>query len=343
MIKVAINGAGRIGRCLIRLLLKKKNFEITNINDPYLTPQNLTYLLNYDSVYGRLGKKAISRGTKIIFDHNKIVFSKDKKFLNKIKKKSIDFLIDASGIKINHNLIYKNKNETSYKSLITHTYEKADIQHIYGVNDSKYDQKKHNIISTSICDAVAIGPVISLILKKYGLVSGSILTLHPWLGYQNLVDGPSRSFAYPGEVVENFSLGRASTEALISKKTSCISALNNVIPNLQTKISSMSFRVPTQIVSSAYLNLNLKKKIKLSEVKKAFNEFSKNQINKIFYINKDQCISKDFIANPYSSIIDDRWTEVKNGNLRLLIWYDNEFGYSSRVIDLIQKISNEKF
>ena len=179
-----------------------------------------------------------------------------------------------------------------------------------------------------------------MINKKFRFNNGSILTLHPWLGYQNLVDGPSRSFAYPGEVVENFSLGRASTEALIAKRTSCVDAINSVIPGLSKKLSSMSFRVPTQIVSSAYIYLTFKEKFNLKNLFLEINNFIKTQKNNIFTINREECISKDFIANDYSTIIDERWIEVKNNNLRLLLWYDNEFGYSSRVIDLIKKIKN---
>ena len=127
------------------------------------------------------------------------------------------------------------------------------------MNEKKFDKKKHHLISSSICDAVAISPILNLINNNFKINNGTILTLHPWLAYQNLVDGPSRSFAYPGEIVENFSLGRASTEALISKKTSCVYAIDNVMPGMINKISSMSFRVPTQIVSSAYIYLTFKK------------------------------------------------------------------------------------
>ena len=136
-----------------------------------------------------------------------------------------------------------------------------------------------------------------MINNNFKVNNGTILTLHPWLAYQNLVDGPSRSFAYPGEIVENFSLGRASTEALISKKTSCVYAIDNVMPGMINKISSMSFRVPTQIVSSAYIYLTFKKKISLKKLLFEIKNFINNQRYKIITTNKDQCISKDFIAN----------------------------------------------
>ena len=336
---IIINGAGRIGRCLVRKILKEDNLNLYQVNDPYLTAENFCYLVNFDTIYGPLKKKLKCLDNKnIIFGKKRIIFSKHKDLFKSNFLKNLDILIDSSGIKKNHDKILKFRNKKNFKALITHTYDKSDIQIIFGVNDKKYHNSKHQIISTSICDAVAIGPIINLINNKYKIEKGSILTLHPWLGYQNLVDGPSRSFAYPGEIIDNFSLGRASTEALIPKNTSCVKAINSVIPGMLKKISSMSFRVPTQIVSSAYISLSFRKKIGKNNLLLDINNFIREQRNNIFMINTEQCISKDFIKNEYSTIIDKRWIEVKNNNLRLLIWYDNEFGYSSRVIDLIKKI-----
>lgn len=341
--KIIVNGAGRIGRCLIRKILLEDKLELSRVNDPYMSAENLCYLLNFDSIYGPLNKKVkLNNSNEILYGNKKIIFSRLKNFYDSNHIEGTNILIDSSGIKKNHEKVLKFKNLKNLKVLITHTFEKADIQIIFGVNENQYNKSKHQVISTSICDAVAIAPVLKLIDKKFKLKNGSILTLHPWLGYQNLVDGPSRSYAYPGEVVDNFSLGRASTEALISKKTSCIDAINISIPGILKKFSSMSFRVPTQIVSSAFINLSFRDKFNRKKFVLLINNFIKKQKNNIFTFNKEQCISKDFIANDYSTIIDERWIEVKNNNLRLILWYDNEFGYSSRVIDLIKKIKNSE-
>lgn len=340
---ILINGAGRIGRCLIRKILSDENLEVVHINDPYLTSENLCYLLNYDSIYGPLKNKIkILKKNQILFKKKKIIFTSVKNLYKNKLSKNLDVVIDSSGITKNHNQLQKLIKKKKFKAIITHTYQKSDIQIIFGINESKFDYKKHNLISSSICDAVAIGPILNLINNNFKINNLSILTLHPWLAYQNLTDGPCRSFAYPGKIIENFSLGRASTEALIPKKTSCIDAIDTVMPGIQKKTSSMSFRVPTQIVSSAHIYLTLDKKINLNKLLYEINNFIKNQQNKIFMLNKDQCISKDFIANEYSTIIDERWIEVKNNNLRILIWYDNEFGYCSRVIDLIKKIKKHE-
>jgi glyceraldehyde 3-phosphate dehydrogenase len=342
--KIIINGAGRIGRCLIRKIVLDKKLELSQVNDPYMTAANLCYLLNFDSVYGPIDEKfKLINNNEIKYGEKKIIFSKLKDLDAKKFNKGANILIDSSGVKKNYEKALKFKNKKDFKVLITHTFEKADIQIIFGVNENKYNTNKHKIISTSICDAVAIAPVLNLINERFKLDNGSIITLHPWLGYQNLVDGPSRSFAYPGQIIDNFSLGRASTEALISKKTSCVDAINSVIPGMLKKFSSMSFRVPTQIVSSAHIYMSFKEKFNLNKFLFLINDYIKKQKNNIFAFNKEECISKDFIANDYSTIIDHRWIEVKNNKLRLILWYDNEFGYSSRVIDLIKKIKkNEK-
>lgn len=330
---ILVNGAGRIGRNLIRRLIFSKKHRLNQINDPYLTIENLAYLINYDSIYGKFSHKVKIKDNYLIAGYKKILFTRDKDLLKKNIKK-IDLIIDSSGLKKNHNLL-KKRNQ---KSIITHTYEKSDIQIIYGINEKSYNKKKHKIISSSICDAVAIGPIINLLHSNFNIINGSITTLHPWLSYQNLMDGPSRSYAYPGKFIENFALGRASTETLIPKSTSCVDALIESMPSIKNKFISMSVRVPTQIVSSAIINLNFESEINNSMILRKINNFINKQKTNIISLNKDQCVSKDFIANEYSCIIDERWLETKNKSLRLFVWYDNEYGYSSRVLDLLKII-----
>lgn len=339
---ILLNGAGRIGRCIVRKLIFSNKVNLVQINDPNLTLENLAYLINYDSIYGKLKKKISCKKNFLIIGKKKILFTREKNlFANKVNQK-INLVIESSGIKKIHNLLKKKSKQNKFKSIITHTYDKSDINLIFGVNDHLLDKMNHNIISASICDAVATGPIIKIIDDNFKISDGSIITLHPWLSYQNLIDGPSRSFAYPGEIIENFSLGRASTETLIPKSTSCVKALSKSMPNIEKKFISMSVRVPTQIVSAAILNFKLSKKINKILLNREINKFINRQSFNIISINKDQCISKDFIANKYSCIIDNRWTEVKENSLRIFIWYDNEYGYSSRVLDLLDNLKNEK-
>tara|TARA_B100000963_G_scaffold289850_1_gene259477 strand:+ start:9151 stop:10173 length:1023 start_codon:yes stop_codon:yes gene_type:complete len=338
--KILINGAGRIGRTLTRLLIDTKKINSIIINDPFLNINNLEYLLKYDSSYGKLNFDIKNNKNFLTINKKKIIIIKNKSLFTKKNLKilnSVNLVVDSSGIKKNHHQAKEISSKVKGKILITHTYENADFHHIFGVTEYKKTNLA-KIISCSICDAVAIGPLLKILDNNFSIKKGNIVTLHPWLSYQNLNDGISRSFAYPGEVIENFALGRASTEALIPKNTSCIKALKYFFPKIEKKIMSMSIRVPTPVVSSAIINLELDEQTNSIELSKILKSYKNKQKQKIFEINNEQIVSKDIISNPHSLIIDQRWTLINNFNCRFFIWYDNEFGYSSRVKDLILKI-----
>ena len=167
--KILLNGAGRIGRRIIHKLIFSKKSDLIQINDPYLSIENLAYLINFDSIYGKVKKKITVRGDYLLTGNNKILFTKDKSLLNHDLNNKVNLLIDSSGIKKNHDMIKRREVKNKFKTIITHTYDKADFHIIFGVNEKKYDKKKHNIISSSICDAVAIGPVINYTTSMVGI------------------------------------------------------------------------------------------------------------------------------------------------------------------------------
>ena len=258
------------------------------------------------------------------------------------EKHDIDIVIDASGINKNLKDARKLKNRGIKNCVVTHSPDNIDFTLIFGVNEDKLDVRQDYLVSCSICDANAFSPVMHELNKNYQVEHGFLTTLHPWLNYQNILDGPSRSFAYPGEIYENFALGRASTEALIPKTTSCINASKKVLPFITDNFQSLSYRVPTPIVSSADISVKLTKKVNKEDIISLFMEMERNQQVKVFHNNFEQLISKDFIATDYSVIIDHRWTEVNKANyVKLILWYDNEWGYSSRVVDAVNFIANK--
>ena len=198
------------------------------------------------------------------------------------------------------------------------------------------------LISSSICDASAVAPVLNVLNKKYGIEHGFLTTLHPWLSYQNLLDGPSRSFAYPGTIIDNFTLGRASLNAIIPKTTSAIRASGKVLEYLNDKFQSLSFRVPTSIVSTADISVKIEHHVNKEEIINLFKKEEEEQNLKIYKNNFDPLISTDFVKSEYSAIIDHRWTDINESSyLKLVLWYDNEWGYSSRVVDLVKELSNK--
>ena len=328
MIKVGINGLGRIGRAVFRIISQVDNIKVTHINDVNPSIDNLVYLLKYDSVYGKLNKDIALQGNQIIFNETLINVTNNHQ-IDQVdwSQSDVDIIIESSGVLSNHESAHKIYSSEIKKVIVTHSSEIADETIIFGVNEDTHIGSKDKVISSSICDANAVAPVLRLINDTNQIISGNITTLHPWLGYQNLSDGPCRSFAYPGELYENFSLGRASTESLMPKTTSCVDATMHVVPELQGKLISMSFRTPMPIVSSAILNLKLDKKFGISDINTLFKKRIESQNNKIFAVNNEALISKDFIQNDFSVIIDQRWTDIDIDNsLRLVLWYDNEWG-----------------
>jgi glyceraldehyde 3-phosphate dehydrogenase len=341
--KVGINGLGRIGRAIFRINMITNNFEVVAVNDVNPSNQNLAYLLKYDSIYGRLSNKVDSDDGHLIIDDLKIRVIHENSIADvPWKEMGVDIVIDASGI--NENLIEGRKlKETGIRNVIvTHSPDDIDYTMIMGVNENQVDVKKHFLISSSICDANAFSPIMHILNEMYGVEYGFLTTLHPWLNYQNILDGPSRSFAYPGEIYSNFSLGRASTEALIPKTTSCISASKKVLPFIDDNFQSLSYRVPTPIVSSADISVKLKKEVTKEEVINMFKAYEEKQEMNIIHNNFEPLISKDFTASEFSAIIDQRWTDVNKYNfLKLILWYDNEWGYSHRVVDTVSFVDNK--
>jgi glyceraldehyde 3-phosphate dehydrogenase len=347
MINIGLNGFGRIGRALARMIMQSKDCRLVVVNELDPDIKNLTYLLKYDSIYGRFTDK-------VDFDeHEKVLIHKKSRIklysFSKIDQvpwasHKIDVLIDATGVKENAINIKRLVKRGVPKVLITHSppEKDVDITIILGINENSYNHKNHDIISTSICDASAVGPVLHEINAKWGIRSCFVTTLHPWLNYQNLLDGPLSSVSSPGHFWKDYSLGRNSTLNLISKDTTAASAILKVMPELAGKIDAVSFRVPTNIVSASDLTICLKKNVSSEKVNDLFIRLSQKNDN-IFDIQSDNLVSMDYLGTKKSAIIDAKRTKVIDGKmLKMIIWYDNEWGYSSKVLDIARLVSKKR-
>ncbi len=342
MIKVGLNGFGRIGRVLTRILSNKKKYKIALINEIDSDIENLAYLFKYDSIYGKFNGKVNVKNKNIFINKNEIkLFSKKKIEDVPWKKNKIDIIIDASGTNANVDSARKVLKDVK-KIIITHSPKKnIDFTMIFGVNEKKYDHKKHNIISSSICDASAIAPVLKQIEKKWGIESGFVTTLHSRLSYQNLLDGSLKSISSPGHNWKDYSLGRNSFASLIPKKTTAIDAVLRCVPELNGKISGLSFRVPTAIVCGSDLTIKIKKKTNSNDVKKFFKNVSKKE-KKIYEYQTEPLVSIDHLKTSKSTVIDSNYIDTINSNLiKMVIWYDNEWGYSNRVVDILDYVTKK--
>ena len=340
MINIGINGYGRIGRVLHRLVDLNPNLNVVAINDINPDINNIAYLANYDSTYGHRDTFLSVKDKTLISGDNQIdVFHKPD--ISKVpwNDLGVKIVVDSSGILENLELSQSLRGKVD-NIIVTNSPgdDLVDKTIIYGVNEHEIDKKSDFLLSSSICDATAITSVLKPIDEEFNILQGFITTLHPWLGYQNLLDGPSKSYAVPGEIIDNYALGRASSLTIIPKNTSAISASCKVLPNLKGKFLAHSYRVPTSIVSSADITIGLKKDVNYENFLNFLNKLQAHNPTTIS-INSDALVSSDFIKSSHSAIIDKRFLNVKDNYVKLMLWYDNEWGYSSRVVDLMNYIS----
>lgn len=340
MLRVGINGFGRIGRSVFRINTQAQAFKVVAINDRDPNVENLAYLLKYDSSYGRFSGSVRANAEGFYVNDEFIrVHAKESILEVPWEAYGMDVVIDASGVLQNVLESRQLAPGRVRKVIVTHAPKQGiDLTVIFGVNEETFDVKSHHVISTSICDAVAIAPIVKKLEESFGIHSGFVTTLHPWLSYQNLMDGSVHSIANPGHYWTDFSLGRASSVNLIPKNTTTISALSQVLPDVAARLDAISFRIPTGIVAASDMSLNLRTATSAAEVNGLFARAAFEREN-VFGYSEEPLVSSDFVAVQQSMIVDGRWTRVnQRTGLKLVVWYDNEFGYSQRVVDMVRLI-----
>lgn len=335
--KILINGIGRIGKAILKIILEDKeyeNFELVAINEinPYI--ENIIYSINYDSTYGNIKNKfkvidnnyiKSSDATIKILNHDKLC---------EIDLSNIDIIIDASGVKTDIDILQKLPIKAIF---LTHPNSKADINIILGVNEDKLNTNNHKVISTSSCNATALLPALKIIDDKYQILCGDIVTVHPLLNHQRVLDGHYVA-SQTREVEYNFEFGRSSTQNIIPNQTTTIKACSFVLPNINADlISSSSLRVPTDTVGAINVTLFTKNKTSKKELIEVLEHYEENQKFDVVLNNHQPLVSSDFKKEHKTTIIDHRYTDVKNQNMiKLLVWYDNEWGYASKVVDTLK-------
>jgi len=334
--KVLLNGVGRIGKAILRISQEDKTLNIVAINELNTNLDNITYSINYDSTYGKLHDKFVVNDAYIQNSHFKI------KILNEKSLEDIDYtalgidvVIDASGAKVD---VEKLKHLSPKAFFLTHPSKHADINVIMGVNDERLDLTQHKVISTSSCNATALLPVLKLIDEKYEIICADIATIHPLLNHQKALDAQCVGSSNR-EVECSYEFGRSSTQNIIPSKTTTIDACSLVESKFNSElISSNSFRVPTAVVGAinvtAFVSVETSKKEVIDLCERAQEE----QEHQVIHNNHESLVSSDFTQCNHTSIIDHRFTDVKQKKMiKLVLWYDNEWGYASKVVDIIRK------
>ena len=341
MTKIGINGFGRIGRSIFKIIMQHNYFDIVAVNDIDPDLKNLIYLLKYDTTYGNYSKEVEYIDEENFSVDNNIVKYSAKDYIENVDWNGAEIIICATGIEKNivgaRNLL---NNGIVEKVVITHASSLVDQTIVMGVNENDYLGDKHNLVSSSICDANAVAQVLRHVDDQWGIKNCFFTTLHPWLSYQNLVDGGLGSISSPGHFWKDYALGRSATESMIPKPTTAAKAVLDVIPKLRGKIDALSFRTPTAIVSSSDMTITCNTNIQAEEVERYFLEATKN--NSYMAFNKESLVSIDYKQTEHSAIIDGQWIKVLDDNiLKLIVWYDNEWGYSARAIDVARLLVGE--
>lgn len=329
-IKVAINGFGRIGRCALRAAVEKDmDIDFVAIND-LTDAATLAHLLKYDSVHSIAGFEVDHTDDSIIVNGKKIkvLAEKDPASLP-WKDLSVDVVIESTGLFRKREQASKHLKAGAKKVVISAPAEDPDITVNLGVNFDKYDKEKHNIISNASCTTNCLAPVAKVLNDKFGIVNGLMTTIHSYTNDQKILDLPHKDIRR----------ARAAAVSMIPTSTGAAKAVGLVLPELKGKLDGIAIRVPTPNVSLVDLSCTLKKQVTKEDVNNAIKEASEGEMKDILLYTEEELVSIDYNGNPYSSIFDAPLTKVMDGNnVKVFSWYDNEWGYSNRIAELVTKI-----
>ncbi len=332
--RLAINGFGRIGRVFLRACYKRETkFEIAAIND-LSNPKTLAHLLKYDSVYGKFNA-SISYGDDYIEINDsriKVFNEKDPENLP-WKDLNIDIVIEATGVFRSREGASKHLKAGAKKVIITAPAKNPDITIVMGVNHDKYDKNKHNIISNASCTTNCIAPVLKVLHENFGIVKGFITTVHAYTNDQRLVDASHKDLRR----------ARAAALSIIPTTTGAARAIHEVIPELKGKMDGIALRVPVPTGSISDIVVEVEKSVTKEEVNNSLKTASETYLKGILAYTEEPIVSRDIIEDEHSSIVDGLSTNVIDNMVKVLAWYDNEYGYCCRLVDLVNYIIEKEY
>lgn len=327
VINVAINGFGRIGRLVFRLAVKRKDINIVAIND-IVPSDNLAYLLKFDSTHGRFEGDVKAEEGALIVDGKRVQVLSERDPRNlPWKDLKVDYVIESTGHFTTAEEAGKHL-EAGAKRVIISAPAKGDIPTIVmGVNEDKYNPEKDKIISNASCTTNCLAPITKILLDNFGIEEGLMTTIHAVTATQPTVDGPSK---------KDWRGGRGASQNIIPSSTGAAKAVGLCIPEVRGKLTGMSFRVPTADVSVVDLTVKLSRPTTYEEICKAVKKASEGSMKGIVSYCDEQVVSSDFIGSHYSAIFDkDAGIALNDSFYKIVAWYDNEMGYSARIVDLV--------
>lgn len=333
MVKVGINGFGRIGRNVFKSLVDQyaKDIEVVAIND-LTDPKTLAHLLKYDTLYGKFNGTVEATENSIIVNGKEIrIFAERDPKNIPWGLQGVDIVIESTGLFTDATKAKAHIEAGAKKVLISAPAKNEDITIVLGVNEDKYDAKNHNIISNASCTTNCLAPFAKVLDEKFGILQGLMTTIHSYTNDQKILDAPHKDLRR----------SRAAGEAMIPTTTGAAKAVALVLPQLKGKLNGMAVRVPTPTVSMTDLVCELGKSVTVEEVNAVLREASEGKLKGILGFSDEPLISMDFRGDERSSIVDGLSTMVMGDNLvKVIAWYDNEWGYSNRLADLTKYVAD---
>lgn len=329
-VKVAINGFGRIGRNAFKIAVEKeRDWEIVAIND-LTSPATLAHLLRYDSLYGKFNGTIEAKEDAIIVNGKEIkIFAERDPENLPWKELGVDIVIESTGIFRSKDKAMKHINAGAKKVIISAPAKKEDLTIVMGVNEDQYDPANHHVLSNASCTTNCLAPFAKVIDEKFGIKKGLMTTIHAFTNDQRILDLPH----------EDLRRARAASQSIIPTTTGAAEAVSLVLPQLKGKLSGMAMRVPTPTVSVVDLVVETEKNTTKEEVNAALKAAAEGELKGIMYFSEEPLVSADYKQDPHSSIIDGLSTAVMGDNMvKIIAWYDNEWGYSTRVVDLVSYV-----
>ena len=334
MVKVGVNGFGRIGRNVVRAALEKKyDIEFVAVND-LTDATTLAYLLKHDSVHGTIPNKVTHTDTSIVIDGKEMrVFSNPDPAEIPWDSLGVEIVIESSGRFTDKAKASRHLKKSVETVIISAPSKDADATFCMGVNDQTYDPANHKIISNASCTTNCLAPVAKVLHARFGIKLGIMTTVHSYTNDQEILDLPHKDLRR----------GRAAALSMIPTTTGAAKAVGLVLPELKGKFDGISVRVPTPNVSLVDLTFQTEKPTSVDEINQAIREASHGELEGILTYSDEQLVSIDFNHDAHSSIVDTTFTRSIGSNMhKILAWYDNEWGYSNRILDLIAHVARVK-
>ncbi|KAH3678411.1 hypothetical protein WICMUC_001428 [Wickerhamomyces mucosus] len=331
-ITVGINGFGRIGRLVLRVALSRKDIKVVAVNDPFIAPEYAAYMFKYDSTHGKYAGEVTSEGNDLVIDGAKIkIFQERDPAQIPWGKEGVDYVLDSTGVFTTTAGAQKHIDAGAKKVIITAPSADAPM-FVIGVNEDKYTPDL-NIISNASCTTNCLAPLAKVINDTFGIEEGLMTTVHSITATQKTVDGPSH---------KDWRGGRTASGNIIPSSTGAAKAVGKVIPELNGKLTGLSLRVPTTDVSVVDLTVKLVKEASYDDIKDAIKKAAAGPLAGILGYTEDAVVSTDFLTDSRSSIFDASAGILLSPKfVKLISWYDNEYGYSTRVVDLLEYVAKQ--